>query len=68
MAIRFDHSSCTVLALCDQCDWMELTLDAAHARTLALEHIWAVHPTDRSAASSIHVWRARRRHAAGGGN
>lgn len=68
MAIKFDQSSCTVLAICDQCDWWELELDAARARTRALEHTWSVHPTDAATVSAIGMWRMRRRHAAGGGN
>jgi hypothetical protein len=66
MGFRFDTSSCTVLAVCDQCDWMELTLDADLARTLALDHVLRVHPAEAQTANSLYQWRRRR--AAGGGN
>lgn len=69
MAIRFDSSSCTVLAVCDQCAWLELVLDAAEARRRALEHTWSVHPADRATVAAIGMWQMRRRReAAGGGN
>lgn len=67
MAIRFDASSCTVLAVCDQCQWLELVLDADEARRRAREHVWSVHPSDRQTITVLNTW-TRRRAAAGGGN
>lgn len=66
MAIRFDASSCTVLAVCDQCDWLDLVLDASTARRRALDHTWSVHPADQVTLNTLQRWRSRE--AAGGGN
>lgn len=61
--MKFDASSCTVLAVCTLggCPWHELVTDAAIARTAALDHLWRVHPEAETQQNTLQRWLARRR-------
>lgn len=61
--MRFDRSSCTVLAVCDRCEWLELVLDLDDAHAAALDHLWRVHPDDALTIHAVHERRRRSRHA-----
>ena len=69
MSIRFDAASCTVLALCSDCEWCELVSTAEIARRAALDHVYRVHPEQgTTTALVLHGWlrrnRLRRMHSA----